>query len=281
MSLGHIWKDLLTLASPGQAIPELLSMTRHSSIYHCSSGVIRGSGRILSPLCFCDIPQTPPFYHLNAVNGAALSIQTSESKERASKMSMEWESAVLHQSAAPSNTASRWQKQFVPFFKPWRHKRQYHSIKALHVPTSTLSSRPRIATRLHGSAFWWKAWIDLLHKTCSQKCFSSLWVWGRGGVALSIMKVTPPVTPKGSIVTNPCCPFKKPPFSTGRDGHNNSLKDLAIMGLAFAMVIYTEVEVSHLHWYFMLSGIGSCTSWVLQDQCGSGIAGEQWAKFRG
>lgn len=43
------------------------------------------------------------------------------------------------------------------------------------------------------------------------------------------------------------CPFKKPAFTTAGDGRNNSLKDLAIMGLAFAMVIDTEDEVSHLH----------------------------------
>lgn len=42
-------------------------------------------------------------------------------------------------------------------------------------------------------------------------------------------------------------PFKKPAFSAAGDGRNNSLKDLAIMGLAFAMVIDTEDEVSHLH----------------------------------
>lgn len=43
------------------------------------------------------------------------------------------------------------------------------------------------------------------------------------------------------------CTFKKPAFSAAGDGRNNSLKDLAIMGLAFAMVIDTEDEVSHLH----------------------------------
>lgn len=42
-------------------------------------------------------------------------------------------------------------------------------------------------------------------------------------------------------------PFKKPAFSAAGNGRNNSLKDLAIMGLAFAMVIDTEDEVSHLH----------------------------------
>lgn len=42
-------------------------------------------------------------------------------------------------------------------------------------------------------------------------------------------------------------PFKEPAFSTAGDGRNNSLKNLAIMGLAFAMVIDTEDEVSHLH----------------------------------
>lgn len=56
-----------------------------------------------------------------------------------------------------------------------------------------------------------------------------------------------PAASNGSVLFKERCPFKRPAFSTSGDGRNNSLKDLAIMGLAFAMVIYTEVEVSHLH----------------------------------
>lgn len=52
------------------------------------------------------------------------------------------------------------------------------------------------------------------------------------------------------------------------------------MGLAFAMVIYTEVEVSHLHWYFMLSGIASCAFRVFLDQCGAGKERKRWARGR-
>ena len=58
----------------------------------------------------------------------------------------------------------------------------------------------------------------------------------------------PCVTSTEAIILCDPSPLSNLP-SRQPDGPNNSLKDLAIMGLAFAMMIDTEVGASHSHTY--------------------------------